>query len=94
MTEGSSGKIAELEMQLRKHRALLDGYERALESLIEEAREAKQPYGKRQGRRKDWWEGHFDGLVAASCILAPVRYPGVDLNQDFVRRAYAADGII
>lgn len=67
--------------------ARLTVYQRALDDLIKEAREACQPYAKRHGRRLDWWRGQFDGLVCASALLAPVQYPDHNPNEEAAARA-------
>lgn len=64
-------------------------YERALNGFIEEARAACQPRAKRQGRRLEWWRGQLQGLVAASAILAPVKYPEFNPQEEATAKVLA-----
>jgi len=53
----------------------LEAAQLAIDAFIAEARRACEPYGKRQGRSLAWWQGQFDGLVAASAMLTLADYP-------------------
>lgn len=64
----------------------IQGYKAAdiiIEEMIRDAREKLEPYAKREGRKIDWWKGHFDGLVAAHCFMV---YGQFQNNQKMQRR--------
>lgn len=49
--------------------------QRAIAGMIKEARAACEPYGKRQGRTLKFWQGQFQGLIAASAMLTLADFP-------------------
>lgn len=55
--------------------------QKAIDGFIAEARAARMPRAKRQGRPLAWWDGHFDGLVAAKAMLTLAYFPDRNAEQ-------------
>lgn len=47
----------------------------AIDAFIEEAQAAREPGGRRLGGSREWWEGRFQGLVAAKTMLILADWP-------------------
>ena len=68
----------------------IQGYKAAdiiIEEMIRDAREKLEPYAKREGRKIDWWKGHFDGLVAAHCFMVYGQFPEQPENAKKIEEA-------
>ena len=66
------------------------GYEAAdiiIEELIRDAREKLEPYAKREGKKIDWWKGHFEGLVVAHCFMVYGQFPEQPENAKKIEEA-------
>lgn len=58
----------------------------AIDDFIKEARAACKPYGKRYGRKLEWWKGHFEGLVVAKAMLAWADFPSHGDNAEKIEK--------
>ncbi len=72
--------------------AMLRGYaaaDIAQDGMIENARAALEPYGKREGHTKEWWQGYFQGCVGAHCMNALGASPDGPGNQESINEILA-----
>ena len=56
----------------------IQGYEAAGITIAEMMRGAKnklEPYAKRENRTLDWWNGYYQGLVSAHCMMVLGKFP-------------------
>lgn len=72
--DGIYATLTRAEYDFARHRVAsyegLKAASLAIQSFIKEARSAIAPYGKRQGRKLEWWRGELQGLIAAKVMLA------------------------
>jgi hypothetical protein len=46
-----------------------------VEEMLHDAKQKLEPYAKREGRKKDWWQGYYEGLIAAHCMMVLGKFP-------------------
>jgi hypothetical protein len=72
--DGVTYEAAQVRLMLER----LRGYQAAdaaIDRMMENSEEACESRSKRQGRKLAWWEGRFQGLLAAYCMMACGQFP-------------------
>lgn len=73
---------------MSSYKKRVDGYFAAsivIEEMLHDAKEKLEPRAKREGMSKDWWQGHYEGLLAAHCFMALGQFPDVPHNKEKIK---------
>ena len=73
---------------MSSYKKRVDGYFAAsivIEEMLHDAKQKLEPYAEREGMSKDWWQGHYEGLLAAHCFMALGKYPDVPHNAEKIK---------
>lgn len=75
---------------MNNEQSRIQGYEAAdiiIEEMMRDAREKLEPYAKRENRKLDWWNGYYQGLVSAHCMMVLGKFPESHENPKQIQEA-------
>jgi hypothetical protein len=74
--------------ELEQYKKRIRGYfatDILVQEMLADAKQKLQPYENREGKSEEWWQGHYEGLLAAYYFMALGKFPDVPINAEKIK---------